>query len=191
MTIYRTRRSIKPMAMDSLREVSRELVLSLLEDAHWAPTHARNQPWRFQVFASLAARTRLGEGLQSIYDEITPVDKRLDSKRAKLSANPQLAPVVIALGAHIAPEGKVPEWEEIAAVSCAVQNLMLSAHERGLGTYWSSPPVAGRAEFARWLGWDETHRMMGLIYIGWPQEGQPAPQSTRDDLMDRVTWHEV
>lgn len=176
--------------MDPQREVSRELVLSLLEDAHWAPTHAQNQPWRFQVFASLAARTRLGEGLQSIYDKITPVDQRIDLKRAKLAANPLHAPVVIALGAHVVPGGKVPEWEEIAAVSCAVQNLMLSAHEQGLGTYWSSPPVTTSPEFGSWLGLDEAQRMMGLIYIGWPQAGQPTPHSTRDDLMNRVTWHE-
>jgi len=191
MSIYRTRRSIKPVAMDSQREVSRELVMSLLEDAHWAPTHALNQPWRFQVFATLAARTRLGEGLQTVYDEITPTEKRIEEKRAKLAVNPQHAPVVIALGAHVVPGGKVPEWEEIAAVSCAVQNLMLSAHDQCLGTYWSSPPVASSSKFARWLGLDETHRMMGLIYIGWPQEGQSPPQSKRSDLLDRVTWHEV
>lgn len=190
MSIYRTRRSLKPKAMDPQREVSRELVMSLLEDAHWAPTHGLTQPWRFQVFASPAARTRLGEGLQSVYDATTPTEKRIEEKRAKLAANPQYAPVVIAVGAKVIPGGKVPEWEEVAAVSCAVQNLMLSAHERGLGSYWSSPPVASSREFAQWLGLDETHRMMGLIYLGWPQEGQPTPQSTRGELLDRVTWHE-
>ena len=191
MSIYRSRRSLKPKAMDPQREVSRELVMELLENAHWAPTHGLTQPWRFQVFASEAARARLGEGLQSVYDAITSAEKRIEEKRAKLAVNPRHAPIVIAVGAKVIPGGKVPEWEEIAAVSCAVQNLMLSAHERGLGSYWSSPPVAASPEFARWLGLDETHRMMGLIYLGWPLEGQPAPQSTRGDLLDRVTWHEV
>lgn len=190
MSIYRTRRSIKPQTMDSQREVSRELVLSLLEDAHWAPTHGLTQPWRFEVFATLAARTRLGQGLQAAYDEIMPPEKRIDAKRDKLAVNPQQAPVVIAVAAKVIPGGKIPEWEEIAAVSCAVQNLMLSAHEHGLGAYWSSPPVSCSAEFARWLGLDETHRMMGLIYLGWPQVGQPTPKSTRDDLLERLVWHE-
>lgn len=191
MSIYRSRRSLKPKAMDPQREVSREQVMELLENAHWAPTHGLTQPWRFQVFASEAARARLGQGLQSVYDEVTPPEKRIEEKRIKLAVNPQHAPVVIAVGAKVIPGGKVPEWEEIAAVSCAVQNLMLSAHEQGLGSYWSSPPVAASPEFASWLGLDETHRMMGLIYLGWPQEGQPAPQSTRGDLSERVTWHET
>lgn len=190
MSIYRTRRSLKPQTMDSQREVSRELVMSLLEDAHWAPTHGLNQPWRFQVFASLVARTRLGKGLQAVYDVITPTEKQIDGKREKLAVNPQHAPVVIAVGAKVIPGGKVPEWEEIAAVACAVQNLMLSAQEQDLGAYWSSPPVACSAEFAHWLGLDESHHMMGLVYLGWPQEGQSAPQSRRGDLLERIVWHD-
>ncbi len=191
MSIYRTRRSLKPKVMDSQREVSRELVMELLEDAHWAPTHGLTQPWRFQVFATSAARARLGAGLQAVYDAITPTENRKPEQWEKLATNPGLAPVVIAVGAKVIPGGKVPEWEEVAAVSCALQNLMLSAHERGMGTFWSSPPVAASVEFGRWLGWDETHRMMGLIYLGWPQAGQTWPQSKRGDLADRVTWHEA
>ncbi len=191
MSIYRTRRSIKPLAMDPQREVSRELVMALLEDAHWAPTHGLTQPWRFQVFATPAARARLADGLLSIYDATTPAAKRDEQKRAKLAAAPRHAPVVIAVAARVEPGGKIPEWEEVAAVSCAAQNLMLSAHEHGLGSYWSTPPAACCVEFARWLGLDETHRMLGLVYLGWPADGQPTPQSVRAPLAERVTWHEA
>lgn len=191
MSIFRERRSLKPLAMDPAREVSRDVVMALLEDAHWAPTHGLTQPWRFQVFATPAARARLAAGLQSIYDATTPPAKRDVQKRDKLAVNPRHAPVVMAVAARVQPDGKVPEWEEIAAVSCALQNLMLSAHERGLGSYWSSPPVACREEFARWLGLDETHRMLGLVYLGWPAQGLPPPQSARAPLAERVTWHEA
>jgi nitroreductase len=191
MSIYRTRRSLKPQAMDSQREISREVIMALLEDAQWAPTHGLNQPWRFQVFASPAARARLGRGLQSVYDAITPDEKRIEAKRAKLVENPRHAPVAMAVAAQVVPKGRIAEWEEIAAVACAVQNLMLSAHERGLGSYWSSPAPACSAEFARWLGLDETHRMMGLVYLGWPLAGIPAPRSQRDAVMARVVWHEA
>ncbi|MFH1498737.1 MAG: nitroreductase [Verrucomicrobiota bacterium] len=192
MSIYRTRRSIKPLAMDPSREVSRDMVMALLEDAHWAPTHGLTQPWRFQVFATPGARARLADGLLSVYDATTPAAKCEEQKRAKLSAAPRHAPVVIAVAARLEPGGKIPEWEEIAAVSCAVQNLMLSAHERGLGSYWSTPPAACRAEFATWLGLDAAaHRMLGLVYLGWPRSGEPAPQSVRTTLAQRVIWHEA
>lgn len=190
MSIFRTRRTCKPAAMDTQREISRERIESLLEDACWAPTHGLTQPWRFHVFATPAAREKLAKGLVDLYDRGTPEAERNPEKRAKLAGGPPLAPVVIALAARIEPGGKITEWEEIAAVSCAVQNLMLSAHEQGLGSFWSTPPVACAPEFARWLGLDETHRALGLIYLGWPLEGQPAPRSVRAPLTERVVWHD-
>jgi nitroreductase len=45
MSLFRTRRSLKPLAMDPARPLPREVLLELLEDAHWAPTHGLNQPW--------------------------------------------------------------------------------------------------------------------------------------------------
>ena len=40
---YRTRRTVKPDYMDRSREIARDLLLEILEDAHWAPSHVR---WR-------------------------------------------------------------------------------------------------------------------------------------------------
>ena len=191
MSIYAERRTLKPADMDPHREIAREVVNALLEAACWAPTHGLTQPWRFQVFAPAAARTRLAAGLQALYDELTPAGQRDEKKRAKLAAGIERAPVVIALAAKVVPGGKIPEWEEIAAVSCATQNLMLAAHERGIGSFWSSPPVACASQFVRWLGLDETHRALGLVYLGWPLPGTPAPQSVRVPLAERVTWRDA
>lgn len=191
MSIFRTRRSLKPAAMDAACEVPREVLLALLEDAHWAPTHGLTQPWRFQVFTG-AARDRLAEGLQSLYDGVTSVEARDAAKRAKLAAAPRTAPVVIAVSAKVVPGGKIPEWEEVAAVACSIQNLLLSAHTRGLGGYWSTPPVACSPEFGAWLGLDAAcHRQLGLVYLGWPRVGEPEPVSTRCALAERVMFHDA
>jgi nitroreductase len=192
MSLFRTRRSLKPLAMDPARPLPREVLLELLEDAHWAPTHGLNQPWRFHVFATPVARARLGDALQSLYDAITPPDQRDDAKRAKLGDAPRHAPVVVALLSHFDPGGRIPEWEELAATACAAQNLMLSAHARGLGSFWSSPPVACSPEFVRWLGLETaTHRAIGLLYLGHPRAGSPAPRSVRTPLAHCVAWHEA
>lgn len=189
MSLFRTRRSIKPAAMDASREVPRDMLLEILEDAHAAPTHGLTQPWRFHVFTG-AARARLADGLQAIYDRVTPVAARNDDKRAKLGSTPRLAPVVIAVSARVVPNGKIPEIEEIAATSCAVQNLMLSAHEKGLGSYWSTPPVTMSAEFATWLGLDATHRSLGLIYLGYPSLGNSPTPSVRNALSEHVVFYD-
>ncbi|WP_404420381.1 nitroreductase family protein [Nibricoccus sp. IMCC34717] len=191
MSLFRSRRSLKPAAMDPTREVPPSLIDGLLEDATWAPTHGLTQPWRFHVFQSPAARARLAEGLTELYDALTPPAKRDAEKRSKLDFAPRRAPVVVALVAAFEPNGKIPEWEEVAAVACAAQNLMLSAHAQGLGSYWSSPPLTASPEFVRWLGHDaESHRGLGLLYVGWPAPGQPTPSSTRLPLAQRVTWHQ-
>ncbi|MET0262997.1 MAG: nitroreductase [Rariglobus sp.] len=190
MSIFRTRRSIKPAAMDASRDVPRELVLELLEDAHWAPTHGLTQPWRFHVFTG-EARARLADGLQEIYDRMTPVAVRNEEKRAKLGSAPRTAPVVVAVAARVEVNGRIPEIEEIAATSCAVQNLMLSAHEKGLGTFWSTPPVTMSVPFAEWLGLDATHRMLGLVYLGYPLAGKAPATASRGPLGNHVVFNDA
>jgi nitroreductase len=189
MSIFRTRRTIKPVDMDPSKEIPRPLLEELLEDAIWAPTHGLTQPWRFHIFDTPESRRRLADALVGIYEATTPEGQRDSGKRAKLDVGPRRAPVVIALLARVLPGGKIPEWEEIAAASCAAQNLMLSAQEKGLGSFWSSPPVACSAEFASWLGAETKDRPLGLIYLGWPLPGAPIPVSTREPLAERVVWH--
>lgn len=173
--------------MDGGRDVSRAVLLDLLGDAHRAPTHGLTQPWRFRVFTG-AGRARLGAGLQELYDRLTPAEQRKADKRAKLGATPLLAPAVIAVAARVDPAGKIPEIEEIAATACAVQNLLLSAHEKQLGGYWSTPPVAMSGEFAAWLGLDGSHRMLGLVYVGYPLEGKTCSLSPRNPLVEHVVF---
>ena len=188
MSIFQTRRSIKPAAMDASREVPRDVLLEILSDAHAAPTHGLTQPWRFHVFTG-SARARLADGLQALYDQVTPLAARNEEKRAKLGATPRLAPVVIAVAARVVPNGKIPEIEEIAATSCAAQNLMLSAHEKGLGSYWSTPPVTMSPAFATWLGLDATYRMMGIVYLGFPLPDKLPTPSSRNSLSEHVVFH--
>jgi nitroreductase len=184
---YRTRRTIKPHQMDVARTVDEGLLREILEDAHWAPTHGLTQPWRFHVFTG-PARLRLADELGKLYDRLTPAEERRPEKRAKLSAHVLEAPVVIAVAARVDPAGRITELDEMAATACAVQNLMLSAHQRGLGSYWSTPPVACAPEFGAWLGQDSSHRCMGLVYLGHAREGV-SPVSSRVPLDERVVFH--
>jgi len=184
---YRTRRTIKPHQMDGARDVGEGLLREILEDAHWAPTHGLTQPWRFNVFTG-PARQRLADELGKLYDRLTPTPERRPEKRSKLGAYVLEAPVVIAVAARVDPSGRITELDEMAATACAVQNLMLSSHQRGLGSYWSTAPVTCAPEFAAWLGQDASHRPMGLVYLGYAREGV-APVSSRVPLDERVVIH--
>ena len=183
---YRTRRTIKPALMDGTREVSHDLLVEILEDAHWAPTHGLTQPWRFHVFTG-PGRVRLADALQSLYDKITPEADFRPEKRNKLRDGPLLAPVCIAVSALTESGGTISRLDELCATACAVENLLLSAHQRGVGSFWSTPPVACHNEFTKWLGLDSRYTSMGLVYLGYPKEGA-APESARVPLEERVTF---
>ncbi len=185
--LIRSRRTLKPAEMDGARPVERALLLELLENANWAPTHGLTEPWRFRVFTG-EARARLAENLQRIYSEITPPAQFREDKHAKLGRNPLLAPVVIVAFMQRSDAGKIPELEEMEAVACALQNLALSAAAAGLGFSWSSPPLIYDRAFNEWLGFRTEDRCAGLIYLGWPKEGAAEPKSARKPVTDKVTF---
>jgi nitroreductase len=187
-TLIRNRRSVKPADMDAARSVPEELVWRLLENGTWAPTHGLTEPWRFHVFTG-GARVRLAEALPMIYTQVTPPAEVREDKLAKLGQNPLLAPVVIACCVEKRGGEKIPFLEEVEAVACALQNVMLSATAAGLGSFWSSPPVLGSAEFAKWLGQGEEDLCVGLLYLGWPKAGRAPAEVPRKPVAEKVVWH--
>ena len=60
--------------------------------------------------------------------------------------------------------GMLPEWEEIAAVSMAVQNMYLTCTANNLGCYWSSPKIVEQLQES--LTIKENQKCLGLFYMG-------------------------
>jgi len=191
MSLFKTRRTIKPAFMDTTLEVPLALIDEILEDAHWAPTHGLTQPWRFHVFHGRSKLLELSAGLQAVFRAAVPAERQDEGTFAKLAQYPAGSAAAVALLAHVPPAGRIPEWEEVAAVCCAAQNLMLSAHTYGLGSFWSTTTATILPEFVRWLGADpERHRSLGVVYLGWPKAGAEAQlRSTRLPLAERTVWH--
>jgi len=187
--LIRNRRSIKPADMDPDREVDRSLLLQIIGNGTWAPTHGMTEPWRFHVFTG-TARQQLAATLQSIYQEITTHAEQRPDKLAKLGKNPLLAPAVIACFVEKRGGDKIPFQEEIEAVACALQNIMLSATAAGLGSFWSSPPLLGSPEFSASLGQSANDRCIGLLYLGWPRTGYLAPRVARQTAEEKTVWYD-
>ncbi|MCB1208957.1 MAG: nitroreductase [Verrucomicrobiales bacterium] len=185
--LIRSRRSLKPVDMEPARAVADEVLAELLENATWAPTHGLTQPWRFRIFAG-GARAGLAAKLQLLYQSATPAAEFREDKFAKMGQNPLLAPVIIACSMQRDPSHKIVALEEIEAVACAIQNLMLSATAAGLGSFWSSPPVIGHPEFAQWLGLGAEDQCCGLIYLGYAKEGRQPAAVPRLAVEKVATW---
>lgn len=187
--LIRRRRMIKPVDMNPSRPVDGDLVLTLLENANWAPTHGMTEPWRFQVFQG-EARNELSGVMQRVYRDSTPAAEFREDKLRKMSENPLRAPVVIALCMARRGGKKIPEIEEIEATACAAQNFLLSAAAAGLAAYWSTPPLLETREFAGFLELDRDDRCLGLLYLGWPRDDWRSPAATRGPVDEKIRWRD-
>ncbi|MBX0289923.1 nitroreductase [Hymenobacter sp. HSC-4F20] len=181
--LIRGRRSMQPVLFEPGRPVPDELVRELLENATWAPTHKRTEPWHFVVFAG-AGRQKLADFQAELY-RATAGEKFQPAKLEKMMNNPLLSSHIIAIGLKRNPE--VPEVEEVAAVACAVQNLHLSAVAHGLAGFWSSGGVTYQPEAKPFFGLGPNDLLLGFFFLGYPKPGATA-HSTRKPLDEKVTW---
>ncbi|MCG8327185.1 MAG: nitroreductase [Chitinophagales bacterium] len=182
--IIKNRRAIFPNTYIN-RPIPEEHIQQILENANWAPTHRKTQPWRFKVFRK-AALERLSEYLADWYKEHTPMAKFSEKKHEKTKAKPLQSDCVIAICMQRDLEERVPEWEEIAAVACAVQNMWLSCTAYGIGCYWSSPKSILEAN--DFLKLKEGEQCLGLLYMGYHE--MPLLPGDRTPIEEKVIWLE-
>lgn len=86
---------------------------------------------------------------------------------------------------------QVPEWEEVAAVSCAVQNMWLAATAAGVHGYWSSWQEAARTapEMLEFLGMEPGDQCLGFFVAGIAEPERLAGyKASRRPLEGIVEW---
>jgi len=184
--LIRTRRSIFPKSYID-KPISKEILQEILENANWAPTHRMTEPWRFVVFQGNAL-VKLGEAMASIYKENVSEDKFSEKKHHKTLHKPSMCGAVIAVCMHRDEEKRVPEFEEIAAVSCAVQNMWLSVSAYGIGAYWSTPGYIKSDSMRDFLGLEGEDKCLGFFYMGYHEVTQVVGKRT--PIEEKVVWVE-
>jgi nitroreductase len=182
--VIRNRRSITPEKFSS-RKVHREQLELMLNNALWAPTHGMTQPWRFRVFVN-DGMLKIRDFIPELYKSSTPQEKFNQAKFDRMGLRLQRASAVVAVCMERDPSGKIDEVEEIEAVACAIQNMMLTATAYGLGTFWSTPKLLNFPECHHFLELKPGDRCLGLIYVGYP-EGE-WPEQHRRPLEYSTKW---
>lgn len=179
----RNRRSVFPASYIN-KEIPTTIIEQILESANYAPTHKLTQPWRFVVIRN-EGKTRLGKTLQQIYQTIIPAEKFLQKKYDSFALKTAQADCIIAINIQFHTE-KLPQWEEIAATACAVQNMALTAEALGLGAYWSSPALINH--LGAFLNLQENEQCFGLFYLGYHKD--EARGANRTPIEAKVKWIE-
>ena len=158
--IIEERRSIFPKDY-SENEIPQNIIEEIINSANFAPNHKRTKPWRFKIFKG-AEKAKLASEMQEIYKSVTPPQTFLEKKYNDIGFKINKADTVISIVVNFS--GLVPEWEEIAAVSMAVQNMYLTCTAHHIGCYWSSPKLVDY--FKNSLTIEENQKCLGLFYMG-------------------------
>ena len=180
--LMRKRRSIFPKTYND-KPIPKIIIEAVLENANWAPTHRLTEPWRFKVFTG-ASLQRLGDYLGDFYRNNTSPTEFSEMKFKKTVESPALSACVIAICMQRDATGSVPEWEELAAVACAVQNMWLTCTAYGIGSYWSTPKATLQAN--EFLGLSDGERCLGLFYMGY--HDLPDLPGKRSPVSEKTTW---
>jgi nitroreductase len=150
MEAIMTRRSIRQFTDEP---IGKEELEQLLHAARWAPTASNQQRWRFVVVTA-------------------PSVKELVRKFAPGIFHMPAAFIVICADR---PQDAGP-WDEatyLADCSVAAQNIMLAAHEMGIGT---CPALSyARVAIAKILNLPQNIEPLLVITLGYPAEAPEPP----------------
>jgi len=178
------RRSYVPDEFDGT-PVPQEVIEKALENANWAPTHGRTEPWRFVVLASEQAKKQFSQMQADLYRQKTPENQYSETKYLKLQQLPLKSSAIIAILMVRQEAELIPEIEEIEAVACAVQNLHLTLTAYGYSGYWSSGGATYYPETKDYFGLRPADKVLGFFYVGKPKLHK---EGKRNPWQNKVTW---
>jgi nitroreductase len=127
-----------------------EQIDKIMEAGIWAPSGLNNQPWKFMVVKESEKKKGLS-GFTKYKDVINN------------------APVCICV--FLNNNKTYNRDKDIMATGACIQNMLLEAHELGLGTCWLGEILNKKEGVKKYLGVDPGHELMAVITLGYPEEG--------------------
>ncbi|MBG9376367.1 nitroreductase [Panacibacter sp. DH6] len=184
--IIRNRRSSKPALMNG-KSIDDSTIQQLLELADWAPTHGHTEPWRFVVYGGEKVKEFCNDHA-SLYKANTPEEKFMHATYDKLQRQGDLVSHIILVYMKRGNNPKIPVLEEIAAASCAVENVLLGASTLNVAVLWGSGGMTHHPAMKQYLNLAEEDVVLGILYLGYTDD-QVAKEGRRIvPAADKITW---
>jgi len=183
--LIRKRRSVFQNQYSGAR-VDDAIVRQMIENATWAPNHKLTEPWHFVVYAGEGIQ-RLAKAQSDLYKKVTEADGTYKEDRFQnLLTKPALSSHIIVVGMKRDPKKSLPEWEELGAVFCAVENMYLTATAYGVGCYLSTGGITNFEEAKALFGLGADDKLLGFMHVGIPK-GE-LPDSRRKSVEEKMQW---
>jgi len=162
LSAIKSRRSIRAYQPDL---VPLDDIMTLLDAARWAPSGKNGQPWRFAVIQE---------------------DQQLKSRIANLTAYRKWvdqAPCLVVV--FLDKSLMYDRQKDTLAIGASIQNLLLAAQSRGLGTCWLGEILNHEDQVRQLLAVPDHLEILAVITVGYPAATQ-APTRRRDILENVV-----
>lgn len=181
-----TRRTVKPAAMSG-ELLSDDDVRQCLEAAHWAPTHARTEPWFFYVYTGDALKSFCNDHAE-MYQRATAEDAFNPTKFQSIQNQAEYVSHAVLVVMKRTPMAKIPVLEEYAAVAAATQNMLLAAHALTIATIWSTGGMLLKPEMKAYLNLATEDEVLGCVFMGKAKE-EPKEGSRKATAAEKTIWN--
>ncbi len=154
------RRSIREFTS---QPIARDLLMEIITAGIWAPSGLNNQPWRFVIIR----------------------DHEIKSKLALLTHYAHIvhgSPALIAV--YLDQKKMYDSVKDHQAAGACIQNMLLTAHELGLGAVWLGQILKNKNRVNDVLQLSNQYDLMAILAFGYPKHRNQ--QSRRQPLTDFI-----
>lgn len=178
------------------KPISEKDMTDIIQSGIKAPSSKNRQPWKFIVIQGNAKEEMLKIFRQGIEREENDSALLPQSRQHIAAAKHTIdimaeAPVIVfvvnLLGKSITEEStteeRVYEICNIQSISAAIQNMLLAATEKGIGSLWICDIYFAYLELCKWL--DSDGQLIAAIAFGYPNEfPKERPRKNIDDVVE-------
>lgn len=190
------RRSVRKYKTHPLPQ---ELIEKILVAAGCAPSAHNAQPWRFVVLVDRQVKKRLAEAMAMAWAaDLAKDGASVEPETFKLRVE-RFASAPILVLACFSMDGMVKHSDSdkrrierdlaMQSLAAAIQNLLLAAHNTGLGACWFCAPAFCKETVRQVLIIPRKVEPEALIALGFPDEAPEAPTRKRlDEYCFKDKW---
>jgi F420 biosynthesis protein FbiB-like protein len=179
----RQRRSIRKYTNQPVPD---QLVLEVLEAASWAPSAHNSQPWRFIILQDNKLKGELAEQMADAWaldlkkEGVTVEKEKVIERRDRFANAPVLILACLTMeGLRKFSDEEKQQYERDLAVEslgAGLENLLLTAHNVGLGACWFCAPAFCKDTVREALKIPVSVEPSALVLLGYPAESPTVPK---------------
>ena len=175
--------------------ISEEDIRDILEAGTMAPSASNLQPWYFVAVSRRDKLDQIIETMQKVSEAVMPSLEDRFKKYPQVVAETRhfigmLGDAPLAILVFLFKDDEVytrKEKELMQSTAAAIENMLLTAHDKGIGSCWMTSPLeAGLDEALREQFAPDKGKMMALLTFGYPDQ-EPKMPKRRDGRYEIIS----